>query len=166
MGSEMCIRDRAPTETLEGGRSLVVAFEVPATWRGGILQITCRASGNRRKIGIFNDGFNYSRVFIVPVHLKGDDQAFRFAASLARSEQRLRQDWHRHRTSTTNNDSSWFEWFQSDSTDENPDAWMHHLIQSGSDRALRQVESRLPTRIASVANEFVAARQQLLRLSR
>lgn len=153
------------TESLEGGRNLVVAFEVPVSWRAGILQITCHAAGNRKRMGIFNDRLDYSRIFVVPVYLKGDDQALKAATALAHHEQELRSQWHRYRSHQASNHWNTLLILQNNDI-ESSDRWMHHLIQSGSDRALRQVESRLPEPIQVAANEFHRARQALLQLSR
>lgn len=154
------------TDSLEGGRNLVVAFEVPNSWRAGILQITCRATGNRKRMGIFNDGVDFERIFIVPVHLKGDNQAFRAATTLARSEQRLRIETQRQQNQSATREQSWLSGFGTGGKDESSDYWMHHLIQSGSDRALRTVERQLPDRILFAANKFDQARDELLAMGR
>ena len=154
------------TESLEGGRNLVVAFEVPVSWRAGILQITCHATGNRKRMGIFNDGIDFERIFIVPVYLKGDDQAFRAATALAKSEQQLRSETRRQQNQSSSGSQSWFGGFGSTDKDAISDYWMHHLIQSGSDRALRTVEGQLSERILIAANRFDQARDELLALAR
>ena len=153
------------TESLEGGRNLVVAFEVPVSWRAGILQITCRANGTRKRMGIFNDGINIERIFIVPVHLKGDDQAFRAATAMARSEQRLRTQWQRVKIGSHNERQAFLTSLAASGRQAYSDHWMHHLIQSGSDSALRQVERQLPDGIVAEANQFDRARNKLLAMS-
>lgn len=155
------------TETLEGGRELVVAFDVPAYWRSGMLQVTMTAIGRQRKLGFFSEELDFARIFMLPIYLEGDDQARRAAFEFSRSEQRLRQGWELFRTVNKQHPTalSFEKWFAG-STNQVPDMWVHHLIQSGSDAALDQVENRLPAKITIAANQFVEARKNLLSLSR
>ncbi len=155
------------TETLEGGRMLQVIFEVPRSWRGGVLQVNCQVQGQRKKLGLFSEDYQYQRVFVVPVYLAEDAQAKHIAREFARSEQRLRQGWTVHQMSHQSRSMA-SPWTSRPSLqlDQAGDWWMHHLIQSGSDVAIRRVEDQLPDKIASAANQFVEARQQLLSLSR
>ena len=150
----------SPTESLEGGRNLVVAFEVPVSWSAGILQITCHARGNRKRMGIFNNGFINERLFIVPVFLKGDDQAFHAAKTMARKEQQLRSEWQSHRESSADGSKNWFAGLQSGG--EPDDLWMHRLIYSGTDQDLRAMASRLPGKVLLAAKEFDLARKDVL----
>ena len=156
----------SPTESLEGGRNLIVAFEVPVSWKAGILQITCSAAGIRKRMGIFNDGIDFERIFIVPVYLKGDDQAFESASTLARNEQQLRSQWHHYRHPSHGLQKNWLASLSIQNRNELSDFWMHHLIQSGSNRALRQVASQLPKSVLAAANDFDRSRKQLLLLNR
>ena len=161
----------ARTETLEGSRDLVVAFEVPSSWRGGVLQVTLTAIGERKKVGGFaafgstSDAFEFSRVFVLPIYLEGDDQARQFAVEFSQTEQQLRRKWQLYETRGQNSVSQFRKWL---GTENNavPGKWMHHLIQSGSDSAIRKYESKLPKLVATAANDFVAARKNLLALSR
>ncbi len=84
------------TESLEGGRDLVVAFQVPRSWRAGVLQVECQARGSR-KVLAWSEDFDFSRAFVLPIYLEGDDQAREAAAEFVRSEQRLRKNWQNHR---------------------------------------------------------------------
>lgn len=155
------------TETLEGGRELVVAFDVPALWRGGMLQVTMTAIGRQKKFGFFSEELDFSRIFMLPIYLQGDDQARQAAFEFSHSEQRLRQDWELYRTASQRNQSAlpFEKWFAGSKNDV-PEMWVHHLIQSGSDVSVARVEDRLPRKITVAANQFVEARRNLLMLSR
>lgn len=155
-------------DTLEGGRDLVVAYRVPQSWRGGVLKVECRADGQRKVIGSWREPFQESRSFVVPIYLDGDDQAQRAAMSFAQTEQNLRNSWNQiAQRDAKAQPTGVFGVFNSSSRLANlPDQWMHYLIQSGNDVYLTRYRSQLPSSLALAADDFVAARQGLLELSR
>ncbi|MDG1875597.1 MAG: hypothetical protein P8J27_16925 [Mariniblastus sp.] len=152
-------------ETLEGGRDLVVAYRVPQSWRGGVLKVECRADGHRKVIGSWREPFNESLAFVLPIYLEGDDEARQAAISFVRSEQNLRINWKQHKAEETRPTSGLLG-FATPSPKTIPDQWMHYLIQSGSDDYLAKYRSRLSPMLADAANDFVAARRDLLKFSR
>lgn len=157
------------TESLEGGRDLVVAFQVPQSWRAGVLQVECQAKGSR-KVFAWHDDFEVSRAFILPIYLEGDDQARQTATEFVRSEQQLRKNWQRHRKRPERETRSQIQSifgpsFRSSSASRIPANWVHYLIQS-SDLYLEQYQTQLPTNVAMAAKQFVQARADLLKLSR
>lgn len=157
------------TESLEGGRDLVVAFQVPSSWRAGVLQVECQAKGSRRVLA-WSDDFEFSRAFILPIYLEGDDQARQAATEFVRSEQRLRKNWQTH---SRQPDRQSFGQIQaifpfstrSEGTSRIPADWVHYLIQS-SDVYLEKYQTNLPANVAVAARQFVQARADLLKLSR
>ena len=157
-------------ETLEGGRELVVAFQVPRSWRGGVLQVECQAKGSRKMLA-WNEPFEISRAFILPIYLDGDDQARQSAAEFVRSEQQLRSKWQQFQRASERDLLQQLQAVfvssnsQSKSAADLPADWVHHLIQS-EDRYLNDYRDRLPTSVAEAANQFVEARFGLLELSR
>lgn len=155
----------SPVDSMEGDRQLKMTFDVPVTWRGGILQVTIRALGRRKKLAAFYDDFDQARVFMVGVYEKGDEQARRFAGQFARLEQQLRYDWERY-TDRQQSTTQQFERFLAGQTNEVSPLWVHQLIQSDSDRVVRLVEKRIPKSIAQTASEFVDARRNLVALGR
>ena len=154
--------------TLEGGRDLVVIYRVPRSWRGGVLKIECRADGERKVIGSWREPFQESRSFVVPIYLDGDDQAREAAMSFAQAEQNLRSNWQQHvERGQKKQANSLLGLFNSPSSQSNlPKQWMHYLIQSGNDVYLTRYRSQLPKSVAVAAEDFVSARQGLLKLSR
>lgn len=153
-------------ETLEGGRDLMVAYRVPVNWRGGLLKIECRANGSRKVIGAWRDPIEESRSFIVPIYLEGDDQARDAAVNFVRSEQNLRMNWDQHVRQQSKPTGLFGLGAPQSNLNRVPDQWMHYLIQSGSDDYLEKYRPRLTFGLATAADEFVAARQGLLRFSR
>jgi len=155
-------------ETLEGGRDLVVEYRVPISWRGGVLKVECRAQGQRKVIGSWREPFEESRSFVVPIYLEGDEDAQQAAMSFAQTEQNLRSNWKRHlQRDQRKQTPPLLGIFNSSSNSANlPDQWMHYLIQSGNDVYLTRYRSRLPESIAVAAEDFVSARQGMLKLSR
>jgi hypothetical protein len=158
------------TETLEGGRDLVVAFQVPQSWRGGVLQVECVASGSRKNLA-WSEPFQTSRAFMLPIYLDGDDQAREAATEFVRTEQQLRSGWMDFQTrSETNALVSFQNLFavsgsRKPSLSGLPENWVHYLIQS-SDGYLERYRKKLPSEITASATQFVEARTALLKLSR
>ncbi len=157
--------------SLEGGRDLVVAFEVPQHWRGGLLQVECRALGSRKRLGAWSEPFEFNRAFVLPIYLDGDDQARRAATEFVRSEQQLRRKWLSHGQKPQRD---LFQQFQvalvpgnskQASLTKVPTDWVHYLIQS-SDTYLDKYRRYLPSDVEMAAEQFVVARADLLQLSR
>ena len=157
---------QSQANTLEGSRDLIVAFEVPVTWRGGVLQTTFTSTGKQKKFGSLKSDFKFARVFVLPTYLKGDDQARQFSYEFVNSEMQLRKDWRRYESSIASSSNQFNRWFGTGQKNRLPDLWVHHLIQSGSDVAIEKYKSRLPKGIAFSAEEFVDARNNLLALGR
>ena len=154
-------------ETLEGGRDLFVEYRVPLSWRGGVLKVECRAQGQRKVVGTWREPFQESRAFIVPIYLESDAEAQKAAMSFAQTEQNLRASWNHHVRQDKKQSPSLLGIFNSSSSLSSlPDKWIHYLIESGNDVYLTRYRSRLPESIAVAADDFVAARQELLKLSR
>ncbi len=157
----------SPISTLEGSRELVIAFEVPESWRGGVLQVTFRATGQQKKFGSFDNAFEFARIFVMPVYLEGDNQARQLAYEFARSEVQLRRDWSLHESKISKGSNQWQKWFGSDRyRNELPNMWVHHLIQSSSDVSIERFRRKLPEPVADAASQFVEARRNLVALSR
>jgi len=158
------------TETLEGGRNLVVAFQVPSSWRAGLLSVECRAVGSR-KVLAWSESFEHSRVFIVPLYLEGDESAREAAMELARAEQRLRSDWKRFEVQSRAESSPPLQAMLIASSTRKisaanlPANWLHYLIQS-DDSYLERYREKLPTDVSDAAGQFVKARKELLKMSR
>lgn len=156
-------------ETLEGGRDLVLAFQVPRSWRGGVLQVECTASGTS-KVLAWTEPFEYRRAFIVPVYLDTDDEAHESAMEFVRREQSLRRSWQQHRDETSTKSNPFSAVLLSSSVRKNgmenlPSDWVHHLIQL-NDSPLEKYRSQLPHDLEVAARDFVQSRTELLKLSR
>lgn len=155
------------TETLEGGRELVVAFRVPLSWRGGLLKVECRGHGNRKILGSWKEPISQERAFLVPIYLAGDEAARTAAVEFVRSEQGLKMYWQRHLQSQPEVSVGPFSFLPREPASKPvPDYWVHQLIQSGSDEPLNRYQARLPQEVAEAAASFVAARQSLFEFGR
>ena len=97
------------TDILEGGREVRLSFHVPASWRGGILQVVCSASGVRKKFAWQDVAWEHQRVFVAPVHLSNDEQAWQQAMNFAQSEQELRSQWRSYQQNPTQNRQQSFQ---------------------------------------------------------
>ena len=151
-------------QTLEGDRNLALRFDVPVSWRGGILQVTVRTKGRRKKFAGFHDDFELARTFMLPVYVESDGQARSIAYQFARTEQQLRYSWDQHLGRQDSANNQFQRWFATQKPNV-PSLWVHQLIQSDSDDLVRRFEKQLPSRIAITANEFVDARKNLVAIS-
>ncbi len=159
---------RSRKETLEGSRNLTLQFRVPRDWRGGVLKVECHATGEKTILGDWKESFEFGRVFVLPIYISGDQQARDAAVNLVRSEQGLRQTWRSTQQDRKPAKRNLLELISIGSAEDQelPDQWLHYLIQSGQDDYLETFRSRLPSSLAQAADQFVAARQQLLGLNR
>ncbi len=153
------------TSTLEGERNLVVAYRVPETWRAGILQVTCRAAGRRKIVGFWGERFDQGTTFIVPVYLKGDEQARNTARDLVRAEQNLRREVH-DASKETNTVVNQVQSLLARDECAVTEMLIHRLIQSDGNSGLSESGLRLPRRIEKSARQFMLARQDLMNLNR
>ena len=178
------------TEILEGGRDVVIAYRVARDWRGGVLRVECRATGERKVFGAITEPIDVAEAFIVPLHLEGDQQSLSAALDFVRAEINLKRSWHSSQTVARPNkkNHSAFRWplmdsaaeafslagfsqqngrpSQTKSPNQLPDQWVHRLIQSGDDRYLSRYQAALPNSVQTSAAVFVSARQRLVELSK
>lgn len=156
------------TESLEGGRDVVVAYRVTRDWRGGVLKVQCRALGQRKIFNAIPDDINEGRAFVVPVYLDGDAEARVMATEFVTAEQSLRRNWIRQSQMRPTTGSTvllaGFNPFAQQTT--RSDQWLQELIQSGDDRVLWEIEGQLPKSTSVLAAEFVSRRARLMELSR
>ncbi len=153
------------TETLEGGRDLIVAYRVPRTWRGGLLAVQCRASGERRVLGSWTEPVQSSRSFVVAIYLDGDDQARQISTEFVRRELTLQERFEQDHADRRGNELRRLFGPPSDRT-ELPEQWAELLVQSGSDDYFLRYEDRLESAMQADAAAFVDARQEMVKLSR
>jgi len=158
---------RSSQTSLEGGRDLMVQFQVPPDWRAGVLRVNCFAVGTTSIIGGWENPYESSRTFVVPVYRRGDQQAKAAAVKLAGAEQRLRQAWRSYRAAKPATKPLSFSTFlvsTSNATKKLPSQWAHLLIQTGNDDYLEKYRSRLPAELEATADSFVVARQAFYQL--
>ena len=155
---------RSNQTVLEGGRELMLQFKVPYDWRAGVLRVNCFATGTTSIIGGWENPFETSRTFVVPIYCQGDQQAKAAAIEFVGAEQRLRKAWRSYEAKKTKSQPLPFATFlvsTNGSNDKVPRQWAHLLIQSGNDEYLARYRSRLPLALQASADRFVAARQAL-----
>ncbi len=184
------------TEILEGGREVRLSFYVPANWRGGILQVECTASGVRKKFSWQEVEWEQQRVFIVPVYLANDEQAWQQAMNFVQTEQELRSQWRSYQQlaakqfglpkgglwgeapliGMSTNHTTFFKplpmtiSLNSAGTEPSPLANLPndwmHVLIQHNDKPLETYRKRLPGELESAAVAFVKSRTGLLQLSR
>jgi len=162
---------RSRTETLEGGREVVVAFRVGRDWQGGILKVDCRALGQRKIFGAIPDDIDVGKAFVVPVYIEGDVEANGLAQDFIAAEQSLRRHWHHRRKARSMSSGeallAGFNPFVQSFSKQHaiPDQWVHRLIQSGEDQVFENVKHQLPQSTSMLAERFVSARKRLTEAS-
>jgi len=178
------------TETLEGGRDVVIAYRVGRDWQGGVLRVECRATGKRKIFGSLTEPIDVAETFIVPLYLDGDQQSLDAALDFVRTEIKLKKSWRSSQAVARpiKKKHTAFRWplvesaieefslagfsqqsgrsSQTNDPNQLPDQWVHRLIQSGDDRYLARYQSVLPNSVQTSAAMFVAARQKLNELSK
>jgi len=156
------------TETLEGGRDVVVAYRVAREWRGGVLKVQCRALGRRKIFGAIPDDIDVGKAFVVPVYLDGDIDARTLATDFVTAEQSLRRNWVRHSQARAMTGGDFFltGFNPFAATSSLSDQWVHELIQSGDDRVFRELNRQLPKSTTVLAEEFISRRARLMELCR
>ena len=155
---------RSSQTVLEGGRELMLQFQVPHNWRTGVLRVNCFATGTTSIIGGWESPFETSRTFVVPIYREGDSQAKAAALEFVNTEQRLRKAWRSYESSKAKSKPLPFSTFLVSTAGNNqklPPQWAHLLIQSGNDEYLARYRSRLPLTLQATADDFVAARRAL-----
>ena len=158
---------RSSQTSLEGGRDLMVQFQVPQDWRTGVLRVNCFAVGTTNIIGGWKNPYEMSRTFVVPVYRRGDQQAKAAAVKLAGAEQRLRRAWRSYQAAKPKTKPLSFSTFlvsTSNSLKKLPSQWAHLLIQTGNDDYLEKYRSQLPAELEATADSFVVARRAFYQL--
>lgn len=155
---------RSGQTSLEGGRDLMVQFQVPQDWRAGVLRVNCFAVGTTNVIGGWENAYEASRTFVVPVYRHGDQQARVAAAKFAGAEQRLRQAWRNYQAAKSKTQPLAFSTFlvgTSSSPKKLPSQWAHLLIQTGNDDYLEKYRYQLSPELVTTAENFATARKAL-----
>jgi len=150
------------TQTIEGSRDLSLSWQVPATWRNGILKVSCRATGSHRVAGLWNEPFEVGRCFVVPLYIENDSASQKLAIDFVRAEQGLRKSWNTFNKELKSETPAFpFGLMRAKGKSKLPQTWPHLLIQSGDDRYLSQYEGYLTQDVAVSAGKFVQARNSL-----
>ena len=158
---------RSSQTSLEGGRDLTIQFQVPQDWRAGVLRVNCFTVGTTSMFGGWENPYEMSRTFVVPVYRRGDQQAKAAAVKLAEAEQRFRRTWRSYQAAQATTKPLLFSTFlvsTSNATKKLPSQWAHLLIQTGNDDYLKKYRSQLPEELEATANSFVVARQAFCQL--
>ncbi len=150
----------------EGGRELYFSVDVPNAWRGGLLQIVCRASGPKKSMWGATEWHHEQVEFAVPVYLQGDEAAHQAARAFASAERQWREQWlawsSKPGTSTTPTSWAWWTVPAHDAPDRGGmDFWNTPL----SGRKPCAPAPNLPTELRLAATELATARAAMHRLS-
>lgn len=148
-------------QLLEGSTTICVLWRVPSDWRADYVHLRCLAEGRVRgqaqRVG--------QRDFLIPVSLAGDGEAQRTAARFARSEANLRIVARQSVDELANRSQA--PWsrvniFVGNNDDEVSHDWLERLLYLPSNP---QIPSRLPASVRTAANDFLAAREELVTLN-
>ncbi len=149
-------------QLLEGATTICVLWRVPSNWRADYVHLRCLAEGRVRGQGAARVG---QRDFLIPVSLAGDAEAQRAAARFARSEANLRIVARQSIEELTNRSQApWSKVniFVGNNDNEVSHDWLERLLYLPSNP---QTPSRLPAAVRTAANDFLAAREELITLN-
>ena len=153
----------SPTITLEGSRELTLTYRVPSNWETGILKVECRAIGTNQIAGLWKEPFDFGRSFVVPVYEDQNVSAQKLVIDFVSAEQELRRSWMEVEEQMKKAHPFWRV---IQSQPKISDQWHHRLIQSGDDQQFSEFRGYLTEEVASAADAFVKARQNLSSVSR
>ena len=147
---------RSRRETLEGSRDLSVSFRVPSDWQAGLLQVKCRASGERKVAGLWSEPIEIVRSFTLPVYLASSSDAHDRAIEYVRAENSLQMVSLAAKTQAT----------QSKAPTSFERTLRGILGAPVSEPQSRVVRYRVPYSASDATGRYRNAREQLLQLSR
>ena len=165
---------RSRQETLEGTRTLNVSFRVPREWQAGLLQVKCRARGERKIAGIWKEPIEVVRSFTLPVYLADRAEARARAVEYVRAETGFRQLVDAQQALKKEDEPSGFESAfrgllgladNKTKTDLGFDRSGNHAGIQREPQS-RVVRYRVPMSATDVSGRYRNAREQLLQLSR
>ena len=152
-------------ETLEGGRDLSIAYRVPVDWQAGLLQVKCRASGERKVAGLWSEPIEVVRSFTLPVYLASSLEARDRVVEYVRAErgfQRLLAN--RQSIEQAAKPSGVEAAFRS--IFGLPDTKTQTPNRTQGEPQSRVVRYRVPISASDVSGRYRNAREELLELSR
>ncbi len=155
----------SPQTTQEGSRDLRITVETPATWRGSILRLTCRAEpiDSRDPAARFGEA-----VFAIAVHRAGDKEAASSAVAFANAERKLRQVWfacRKHRTTADHDNAFRLDWIPSLLRSKRPHScppWsqlVDRIVFTADTEQAEESIRGLPKPLQASAHELLAARK-------
>lgn len=163
-GTGVYYKFRASTQTtLEGSHQLDLQFQVPASWRTGILRVDCQVSGHKNNFSGFDSSFQESAEFNMALCMADDIDAFESAANLIQIESELLQ-W---RIAETPQQQSLFsqigDWLNNEPK-EPAIQWNRYVVYGYTDARYAQIKSRIPGTARTMTDNYVAARKNFIGL--
>lgn len=155
--------------TLEGTQVLTIQFQVPRSWRAGLLRVDCQVRGEQvRSLGFDDKNLVNSREFITAVCLADDVRAFELAAEYIRVESRL-LSLQRSQKPKAKNDGLFEQigaWMGESEPEQPQIDWARQLVYGFSESVYDRLKDDLPHNMRRATGEFVTARRNLTRLNR
>ncbi len=156
----------SPQYALEGSRDLIVQYRVPMSWRGGMIQVNCRAAGRRPIVAGIAEPHSIESSFLVPVYLATDTSAEAIAWQHVEGERELRAAWRLHRQQRSHHSgSAWLRW-PDQQTAQAAARWIDEFLQSAAVEIPTNTTRTLPQEIRRAAHDLAATRRHLSELSR
>jgi hypothetical protein len=152
---------------LEGAKEFVVILAAPQSWQADYLRVRCEAEGHRRVDGKDVKLLCGQREFLVGLFNEGDEFARAAAYQLVAAESQLRAKAValRSRQQRASKDNPFGLLAQALGAKERKvaDDWLPRVTWSAEDN--RELLSRLPKEVRSVAERYRTARQEVARLA-
>ncbi len=163
--------NQSPQTTLEGGHELAMTIRVPATWRGGMVRVDCRADGSEP--GLFGSTDQFAAgaaTFLVATWLKGDPEAQAIVNRYCDIESRLREfakQWESRQAKQSASDpiAQLGRWMGSAPNDM-PEGWADRFMLYDTRSIQSRIRPRLSRDLQRATDQYLASRASLLRLAR
>lgn len=154
-------------QILDGEKCFKITLEVPAEWRGGLIDVDVVAQSGRKKFAWERDSKTIgSQHFVVAAYRRGDQQAAELAEALTAAETSLRQIAAEHRASAPRIPTllkSLATKLQLDPSSS--DSWVQRLILNQADPRLDEEICDLPMPIRIAVLDYADLRDQFVSIS-
>jgi hypothetical protein len=157
-------------QVLEGEKVFDVTLRVPATWRGGLIDVSVIAQSDRKKIGWDHETETIGAAeFVVAAYRQGDDEAAQRARDLSDAEYALRSTALRHQASSeVNSLPSMLRHvaMKFDLQPSEPDVgWVQRLLSASADPHMDKEIRKLPMPVRVAVLDYVDVRDDFFTMN-
>jgi hypothetical protein len=155
---------------LEGSKEFIVVLRAPSGWRGDFVHLHCLAMGRSRGVvkQLDEEKVCGRNDFLIALHLEADERSKQTAEDFVDAAIELRRAAalnerviHRRKYPTVLHE---FGGLFGAVEPQLSESWLRDVLYQTQDESLAQITDRLPNDVRAAAIDYVAARDELLRL--